>query len=406
VCLIWFEFACFGLVPSVQAVSPAPDGGYPGQNTAEGQNALLSLTTGVNNTAIGWLSLKSLTIHNNNTAIGAAALLHNTADGNTATGSGALSRNTSGYQNTADGAFALSQNNGHANTATGFQALFSNTTGIENTAVGYLSLVSNITGSANTGVGWEALHNNTAGDDNTAIGSQALQNTVGAGNTAIGNGALFNLTSGNNNIALGAGAGSNIKLSNNVICIGTFAAGADVAGTCFISNIRGVPTQSPDAIPVLIDSAGQLGTLNSSRRYKTDIKPMDKASESILALKPVSFRYKVYKNTTRQFGLIAEEVAETNPDLVIYDADGRPYTVRYDAVNAMLLNEFLKEHRTVEEQECRILEQEATITQLKHDLHATAARQQKQIEALTEGLQKVNAQLEASKPAPQVVNNP
>ena len=168
-----------------------------------------------------------------------------------------------------------------------------------------------------------------------------------------------------------------------------------MSNTTWIGNIRGKTTQNNNAVPVLIDSAGQLGTLSSSRRYKTDIKPMDKASEAILALKPVSFRYKVHKDTTPQFGLIAEEVAEVNPDLVVRDENGEIYTVRYDAVNAMLLNEFLKEHQTVQELKSVVAKQEAA-----------AAQQQKQIEAITTGLQKVSAQLEASKPAPQVVNNP
>jgi hypothetical protein len=167
-----------------------------------------------------------------------------------------------------------------------------------------------------------------------------------------------------------------------------------VNNSCFIGNIHGVTTAINDAIPVMIDSAGQLGTTNSSRRYKTEIKPMDKASESILALKPVSFRYKVHEDTTPQFGLIAEEVAKVNPDLVIYGGDGKPYTVRYDAVNAMLLNEFLKEHCKNEQQESKLEEQEAKI-----------ARQEKQIEALTAGFQKVSAQLELNKPAMQTVLN-
>ena len=139
----------------------------------------------------------------------------------------------------------------------------------------------------------------------------------------------------------------NVTTSTNVICIGSD--GANVNNSCFIGNIHGVTTATNDAIPVLIDSAGQLGTINSSRRYKTDIKPIEKASESILALKPVSFHYKVHQDARPQFGLIAEDVAQVNPDLVIYDADGKPYTVRYDAVNAMLLNEFLKEHNTMQE---------------------------------------------------------
>jgi Chaperone of endosialidase len=177
---------------------------------------------------------------------------------------------------------------------------------------------------------------------------------------------------------LGPEAGLNISTASGVICIGS--EGANVDDSCFISRIRGVTTVNNDAIPVLIDSAGQLGTASSSRRYETDIKPIDTASESILALKPVSFRYKVHKTRTPQFGLIAEDVAEVNPNLVIYDRDGKPYTVRYDAVNAMLLNEFLKEHRNVEQLE-------------------------KQIEALTTGLQKVISQLEMSKPAQQTVLN-
>jgi len=178
--------------------------------------------------------------------------------------------------------------------------------------------------------------------------------------------------------------------------------GANVSSTCFIGGIRGVTTQNADAIPVLIDSAGQLGTISSARRFKNEITPMDKASEAILALKPVTFHYKSDKSGTPQFGLIAEEVAEVNPDLVVRDENGEIYTVRYDAVNAMLLNEFLKEHRTVQEQK-------ALVTQLKSavEKQETAnAQQQKQIEALSEGLQKVSAQLEASKPAPQVVNSP
>jgi hypothetical protein len=209
--------------------------------------------------------------------------------------------------------------------------------------------------------------------------------------------ALSSSTTGSDNIALGFMAGNSVDTANHVICIGSD--GENVNNSCFIGNIRGTTTQMANAIPVLIDSRGQLGTANSSRRYKTVIKPMDKASESILALKPVSFRYKVHKDTTPQFGLIAEEVAQVNPDLVIYDADGKPYTVRYDAVNAMLLNEFLKEHRKNEEHE-------ATIAKQRKDFDAALAQQQKQIEALTAGLQKVSVQIEASQTASRVVNNP
>ena len=173
--------------------------------------------------------------------------------------------------------------------------------------------------------------------------------------------------------------------AQNVICIGR--PGQNVNNTCFIGNIFAVTTGIADAINVVVDSHGQLGTMSSSRRFKNEIKPMDKASEAIHALKPVTFRYKpeIDPQGIPQFGLVAEEVAKVNPDLVIRDAEGKIYTVRYEAVNAMLLNEFLKEHRKVQE------------------LEANAVRQQKQIEALTAGLQKVNAQLELSGPAPQTV---
>jgi uncharacterized coiled-coil protein SlyX len=209
---------------------------------------------------------------------------------------------------------------------------------------------------------------------------------------------------------LGYLAGNAIALGNDNIDIGNTGVASDSATirigsgqtATFIVGIRGVTTGNADAVPVLIDSAGQLGTMSSSRRFKKEIKPMDKASDAILALKPVTFHYKSDNTDTPQFGLIAEEVAQVNPALVVHDEKGEIYTVRYEAINAMLLNEFLNEHRKNEEQE-------ATITLLQTTdakQEAIIAKQQKQIEALTEGLQKVNTQLEASKPAPQVVNNP
>jgi len=388
---ILIGIVCIGLLPRAHAVSPAPDGGYPGGNTAEGQNALLSLTTGGFNTAVGWFSLKSLTTGSFNTSVGAGTLVLNSGDENTATGVGALLLNTTGFQNTANGAFALFSNTeGSFNTATGDQALFSNTTGNLNTANGATSLFSNTIGTFNTAVGRNALFSNITGNLNTAIGFEALTNN----------------TAGSNNTALGVGAGSAVTTASNVICIGANFDGANVNNTCFIGNIRGVTTQNADAIPVVIDSAGQLGTASSSARFKKEIKPMNKASEAILSLKPVTFHYKSDKTDTPQFGLIAEEVAAVNPDLVVRDGKGDIYTVRYDAVNAMLLNEFLKERKKVEEQQASIAELKSTVAQEKKDFQATAAHQQEQMEALTAGLQKVSAQLEASKPAPQVVNNP
>jgi Chaperone of endosialidase len=331
--LITLSLLCFGILPRAQAVLPPPDGGYPGFNTAEGQNALFSLTTGAGNTAVGWSSLRSDTTAGFNTGVGAGTLLANTGDQNTATGAAALISNLTGTYNTANGALALRSNN---------------------------------VGNLNTAVGWNALPSNTTGSGNTALG--------------------FN-------------AGSNITTAESVIAIGSPA--GNVSTSCFIGNVRGVTTANPDAIPVLIDSVGQLGTQSSSRRYKKEIRPMHKASESLLALKPVSFHYKSDNTQTPQFGLIAEEVAEVNPDLVVRDEKGEIYTVRYDAVNAMLLNEFLKAHRTVQEQK-------ATIAQLKSTdakQEATIGKQQKQIEALIAGLQRVSDQLELSKAAPQTVKN-
>jgi len=277
---------------------------------------------------------------------------------------------------------------GDFNSAFGVDALEVNSTGNQNTAIGVEALHHNTTGNNNTANGVQALDANTIGTQNTAVGYQALgANTTGTQNTAVGERALLQDTTGSQNVAVGPFAGFNVSTASNVICIGANVMGDDVSGSCFIGNIRGKQTQNADAIPVLIDSAGQLGTISSSARFKKEIEPMNKASESILALKPVTFHYKSDKRDTPQFGLIAEEVAKVNPDLVVHDRNGEIYTVRYDAVNAMLLNEFLKEHRKNQEQE------------------ATIAKQQKQIDALRTGLEKVSAQLELSKPAPQTVLN-
>ena len=210
--------------------------------------------------------------------------------------------------------------------------------------------------SHNTATGSAALPRNTTGGGNTATGVLALDsNTVGANNTATGFVALRNNTTGSSNIAVGPAAGSAVTTANNVIAIGSAA--ANVSNRCYIGQIRGVTTGIADAITVVIDSTGQLGTISSSARFKKEVKPLDSASEAILALKPVSFHYKGDATDTPQFGLIAEEVAKVNPDLVVRDEKGEIYTVRYEAVNAMLLNEFLKEHRTVQELEATITQQ-------------------------------------------------
>src|SRR5213083_444740 len=271
------SLACFtGFAPKAFGVSPPPDGGYPNKNTAEGHDALFSLTNGTSNTA-----------------------------------------------------------NGHA-------ALKANTNGDRNTANGALALFTNVTGSGNTANGSGALGNNTMGNNNTADGFQTLGNN----------------TTGSFNIALGNNAGSGVSTADDVICIG--AASADVSHSCYIGNIFN--QSSPSGLAVFVNSDGKLGTIMSSRRFKEDIKPMDKASEAILALQPVTFRYKkdFDPTGTAQFGLVAEDVAKVNPDLVVQDKEGKPYSVRYDQVNAMLLNEFLKEREKVEDQQ-------ETIAQLKSD---------------------------------------
>jgi hypothetical protein len=380
--------ACFGLSsPKAFGVVPAPDGGYAGGNTAEGQNALLSLTTGTFNTGIGIFSVLSVTDGNFCTGVGAGTLLANTADNNTATGAGALLSNTVGEENTANGTFALFNNTeGSQNAAIGVNALVSNSDGAFNTATGHSALFSNTNGSSNTAIGQSALFDNTTGDSNVAIGFIALSSSTGS-----------------NNIGLGAGAGFNVTSADNVICIG--ALGDNVSNRCYIGHIRGATVGNGDGINVIVDSNGQLGTSNSSRRFKKDIKPMDQTSEAILALKPVTFHYKNLDTkkaeNTPQFGLIAEDVAEVNPDLVVRDADGKPFTVRYDAVNAMLLNEFLKEHKKVEEQSYKMREQEATIAELKSGMKTVAATVKEQAAQI----QKVSARISASKPAPQVVSN-
>ena len=412
-----------------QAVTPAPDGGYPNNNTAEGDGALFSLTSGDNNTANGDGALYSNTTGGSNTASGLAALFYNTtgsyntANGsqalennntgsnNTANGHAALFNSSTGANNTANGAYALIGNStGNNNTATGFSALYNNN-GIGNTAQGSQALFSNTIGANNTAVGINALYSNTGGNFNTATGTQALQSAKSNFNAAFGFWALLNDTTGANNVALGYQAGANLTTGGNNIDIGANVTGnAGDAGkirigkqgtqnATFIAGISGKTVAS--GVGVIINSSGQLGTVQSSARFKTAIKPMDQSSEALLKLKPVTFRYKEELDPEKvpQFGLIAEEVEKVNPDLVVRDDEGKITTVRYDAVNAMLLNEFLKEHRKVEDQEHKAQEQEVRLT--KQD--AIIAQQQKQIEALTATVQKVSDQVELNRRAPQLV---
>jgi trimeric autotransporter adhesin len=441
---------------SALGVTPAPDGGYAGSNTAEGENALLSLTTGTGNTAIGFHALKSDTIGtdntavgvdalassgsgDNNTAVGAAALQVSTGTANTAIGSSAmifndsgggntavgwasLFGNGSGNDNTAGGGEALRFNTaGSYNTASGRYALYSNTTGNYNVASGFTTLYTN-NGNYNTATGAQSLYNNSAGSDNTADGGQALisntsgsfntaggaqalySNTIGHSNTSSGFNALFGNTSGSNNVAFGSNAGQKLTTGSNNIVVGANVPGvagesntirigkSGIQQKTFIAGIWGKTVASGTA--VIINSQGQLGTVQSSSRFKEDILPMANASEALLKLKPVTFRYKEDLDPEKipQFGLIAEEVEKVNPDLVLRDDAGSVTTVRYEAVNAMLLNEFLKEHRKLEEQSNRLQGYEASARQQE----ARITQQQQQIDLLTAAMQKVNACIELS----------
>jgi uncharacterized coiled-coil protein SlyX len=443
--------ACFALLPAARAgVSPAPDGCYPNFTTAEGCNALAGLGTGAGNTGVGWYALFSDTTSSFNTGVGAGALTLNAGDSNTAVGAVALLLNNTGSNNTAVGTDALVNNTVDDNTATGFSALFANTIGgtLEtsvlgfdlgpNTAVGSGALENNVDASANTAVGYNALHNQVTGDvpagdphlaANTSVGFEALANlgsAVGnnALNTALGYQALFGLTDGEGNVAIGDQAGLNLISGNENVAVGALAGVGLTSGTrnIFIGTTQGPATPDEDghtyigninitSLPVggNIDlvtmdlNSGLLGHNSSSRRYKEGIKPMDKASEGLYRLHPVSYRLKkeIDKHQSRAFGLIAEEVDEVNPDLIVRNAQGQAEGVHYEMVNTMLLNEFLKEHKKVEVQQ-------ATIAELK----STVAHQQKGMEVLTAQLkeqaakiEKVNAELQANKPAPQVVTN-
>ena len=372
-------------------------------NNALGNQALAQNRHAINNTAIGDLALAAndMTGHNVasfNTAVGAQALFSNT-DGNSNTGVGwqALYFNDTGNFNTAVGNLALFSNIfAGENTAIGYLALASNdgladNRAYYNTAVGAQTLLNNNDGNSNTAIGWQALYNNFNGSFNTASGYQALFSNLEANhNTAIGYTALINST-GDFNTAIGAESGGNVVGASNVTCLGSRVAGANVSNTTWIANVYNVSPQSGTTATVVVSDDGQLGTVASSERFKKDIATMDNVSDAILALRPVTFHYKKDTKDTPQFGLIAEEVAKVNPALVLPDKDGKPYTVRYDAVNAMLLNEFLKEHRKVEEQ--------------RRDFEAALALQQKQIDALTAALQKVGAHLDLGKSVPQTVLN-
>jgi hypothetical protein len=335
-------------------------------------------------------------------------------------GDDALVNNTTGQFNTAIGFEALFSNTtGQDNTATGTFALFPNTTGSGNTADGSGALGSNSSGTNNTAIGTKALNSATIANENTAIGVSALRSdSTGANNTAVGTNAFFNSTTGSGNTAVGHFAGINLATGSNNIYINNDGVASEsnkirigtkgIQQATFIAGISGKAVSG--GVGVMIDTNGKLGTVISSERFKDAIKPMDKTSEAILSLQPVTFRYKKELDPAgiAQFGLVAEQVEKINPDLVARDEEGKPYTVRYEAVNAMLLNEFLKEHRKVAEQGAllgkqsrQLEEQQGTISEFKSAL----AQQQKEIKALSAGLQKVSNKLELTKPAARVVAN-
>jgi hypothetical protein len=416
--LIPLAVACLALPPTVRAVCQQ---GCDGDNTFLGDDALLNNTTGFSNTAIGWRALYSNTTGFNNTANGPGALYSNsTGNYNTASGSGALTSNTIGDNNTANGSFALQLNTtgcantasgasalednttGYGNTANGSFALFRNTTGINNTANGTSALVSNTTGNnntasggfaleentngfQNTATGWQALQNNRAGSRNTANGYHALwSNNIGTNNTAEGFQALYHNT-GSNNVGLGFNAGTNLTTGSGNVCIGYNVLG--VAGESNTTRIKNVYTSMASGRAVYVNSDNKIGTLVSSRRFKDEIKPMDTASEAILALEPVTFRYKkeIEPDGAIMFGLIAEEVEQVDPDLVTRNEKGEAEAVRYEAVNAMLLNEFLKEHRKVQKLE-------AALDVINERLKEQTAK-----------IQKLSDQVQLSKPTPHMV---
>jgi len=379
--------AALACVSTALAVDPPPDGGYLNQNTAEGTDALFKLTTGADNTALGYVALYNTTTGYQNTAVGSSTLTANTTGAlNVAVGYAALQNNTTGSNNI----------------GVGLAALQNNTTGFSNIGVGPSALQLNTTGVFNTAVGLQAMGFNTAGNNNVAIGQEAMIfNQTGSQNTAVGIGALGLNTQGNNNIGLGNGAGE-ICTGDNNIAIGhrghTGKSGQIIIGTrkvqtsAMIAGISGVTV--PGGVGVVVDTLGNLGTVTSSARYKDGIRPMDKASEAILSLKPVTFRYKqeLDPQGIPQFGLVAEQVAKVNPDLVARDEEGKPYTVRYEAVNAMLLNEFLKAHKKAEQQEASINELKSLVT-----------KQQEQIAALASQMKSVSNRLEAKGEASQLV---
>ncbi|HEY1768858.1 MAG TPA: tail fiber domain-containing protein [Chthoniobacterales bacterium] len=385
--------AALVLPSAVLAVEPPPGVGYANDNTALGDEALSPDDPPPDNTALGYQALYG-NAGAENTAVGSHALAGSaTGSGDVAVGFQALLSNTSGNYNIAIGNNAMVSNTkGVGNVAIGYTALENGTTASDNVACGFGAMVFNSTGDSDTAIGNDAMAN-SSGSENTAVGDEAMNGANGSNNTAVGGFAGLNFA-GNGNIALGYFSGEKVTNGSNNIEIGNQGAKSDAnyirigdiktQKKTFIAGINGVTVSS--GVAVVVDKMGQLGVATSSARFKDDIKPMKDASDVLLSLQPVTFRYKKELDSlgTPQFGLVAEQVAKVDPDLVARDESGQPYTVRYEAVNAMLLNEFLKEHRKVEQLEATVSELkaeaareaslEATVGELKAALKQQAAQ--------------------------------
>jgi trimeric autotransporter adhesin len=378
--------ACVAFLPAAQA--QCVDGCNSNFGTFQGDGALINNVAGAGNTAFGWRALFFTSATSFNTAVGGGALTFNNSDDNVAVGAAAMLLNTSGADNV----------------AVGTDALLNNSDGSDNNAIGSFALFSNLGGNFNNAHGRLALTANL-GSENNAFGDLALESvTTGSGNTAIGDDAGDAIVDGSDNVCVGNEAGTTFVSASSNIAIGAPGAGpfADTSNTCFIGSIFGEPVSDPgSATAVFVDQFNVLGFNSSTQRVKHDVQPMDKASEPLFALKPVTFKYNTDKKERTQFGFIAEEVAQVNPDLVLHDKDGSAVSIRYEQINAMLLNEFLKEHKKVEEQQANIAELKSTVAQQQKGMDVLTAQFREQAAQI----QKVSAQLEMNKPAAKVVVN-
>ena len=382
-------------------------------NTGIGTSALSAITTGDNNTALGTSALAANTTANGSSAFGWSALAVNTGAQNQAFGTAALFSNTTGTANSAFGLGALHANTtANNNSAFGYGTLYDNTTGTQNEGFGYEALFANTTGNGNAAFGTGALYQNTTGGSSTTTGGNSafgnfalLANTIGSGNTAFGFSALTANTSGNNNVAVGPAALAGLTTGSGNIAVGTGAGGnlnaaesndiyigdsgiAGESGTIRIGYIKNISSTyiagisgktSANGSEVFVNATGQLGTVKSSLRYKHEIADMGDQSDVLMKLRPVAFYYKpeLDDTQTRQYGLVAEEVAKVAPELVVFNQDGTPETVRYHFVNAMLLNEVQKQRQRIEEQQKANEEQSNTIAQQQAQIQDLAARMAK-----------------------------